>query len=109
MSNRITTQTYSQFNTDITELLKTGQYSKIITTIYTDEACTTVALLDGTPIENVHVKKIATTASYLDKDSNTVAPRVHVTFGENKCLCVVDNVDSYWYKLSGETFKPKFA
>ena len=64
MTTQLNTQTYSQINTEVTNLLKTGQYSGVNITIYVDAEGNVPATLNGNAVENRKIMKINSTASY---------------------------------------------
>ena len=84
MTTQLNTQTYSQINTEVTNLLKTGQYSGVNITIYVDAEGNVPATLNGNAVENRKIMKINSTASYKNKQGQTVKPCVDVHFTGNE-------------------------
>lgn len=103
MTTKFETANYSQLNTSINNLLKTGQNSAVTITFYDDEAGTIIHNCDdGSPMEKKPILNVKKTNSYTDKDTNVVKqPCVEITFSDSKkCMCM-DGTDNLWYKLEG--------
>mgnify|MGYP001213681820 CR=1 FL=1 len=105
MATQLNTSNYSKINTDITELMRTGNFSGVNITIYTDSAATTIALDGAAPIENKQVAKINTIGAYTIASSGQfVNACIVVTFTDGSSLSSKDSEDEYWYKLEGITY-----
>ena len=109
MTTQLNTQTYSQINTEVTNLLKTGQYSGVNITIYVDAEGNVPATLNGNAVENRKIMKINSTASYKNKQGQTVKPCVDVHFTGNEIFKSVDEDDTYYYKLVGVAVVKRFG
>jgi|TARA_B100000902_G_C27281691_1_gene902127 hypothetical protein len=109
MTTQLNTQTYSQINTEVTNLLKTGQYSGVNITIYVDAEGNVPATLNGNAVENRKIMKINSTASYKNKQGQTVKPCVDVHFTGNEIFKSVDEDDTYYYKLAGVAVVKRFG
>ena len=86
MTTKFETANYSQLNTSINELLKTGQNSAVTITIYEDEAGTIIHNCDdGSSMEKRPILNVKKINSYTDKDTNVVKqPCVEITFSDSK-------------------------
>ena len=109
MTTQLNTQTYSQINTEVTNLLKTGQYSGVTITIYIDAEGNVPATLNGNAVENRKIAKINSTASYKNKQGQTVKPCVDVHFNDNEIFKSVDDDDTYYYKIAGVAIVKRFG
>jgi len=109
MTTQLNTQTYSQINTEVTNLLKTGQYSSINISIYVDAEGNVPATLNGNAVENRKIMKINSTASYKNKQGQTVKPCVDIVFNNNEQFKAVDDDDTYYYKLVGVAIVKRFG
>ena len=81
--NKLTSTNYTQINSSITELMRTGTYSGVAMTVYTDEALTTIAIgPNGNPIEKRKVVSVNTTNSYTDTNGVLINPSIIVMFAD---------------------------
>jgi len=109
MTTLLNTQTYSQINTEVTNLLKTGKFSGVTITIYIDAEGNVPATLNGNAVENRKIVKINSTASYKNKLGLTVKPCVDVQFTDNEMFKSVDDDDTYYYKIAGVGIVKRFG
>ena len=103
MTTKFETANYSQLNTSMGDLLKTGLYSAVGITIYDDEAGTVIHNCDdGTPMDKKPILNVKKTDSYTDKDTNAIVNAcVEIIFSDSKkCMCM-DGMGNLWYKLEG--------
>lgn len=102
MTTKLDTSNYAKLNEDMTALFKTGLYSGVAITLYTDEAGTTVFVYEGLPIDKKKVTRVTKTAPYTDKETGEIVKaHVDVYFDDGKWSICTDEVDSCWYKLEG--------
>ena len=102
MAQKLDTTNYAKLNEDMTALFKTGLYSGVAITLYSDEAATTVFVYEGSPVEKKKVTKVVKTAGYTDKNTGEVLkPHVDVYFDDGKWSICTDEIDTCWYKLEG--------
>ena len=102
MTTKLDTSNYAKLNEDMTALFRTGLYSGVAITLYTEEAATNIFVYNGLPIDTKKVTKVVKTASYTDKETgNIVKAHVDVYFDDGKWSICTDEVDSCWYKLEG--------
>lgn len=102
MTTKLNTANYSQLNTDIATLFRTGLYSGVAITLYTDEAGTSIFSYNGNPIEQKKVAKAIKTDSYTDKNSGEVVKaNINISFDDGSESICTDDVDNCWYKLDG--------
>lgn len=101
MSLQLNTTNYQSFNTNMTDLLKTGQYCGVAISLYTDEAKTTLLTKNSVTVDSLKMARINSTASYKAKSGETIKPCVDLYFSDNKEVKIVDGDDSCWYTLTG--------
>ena len=105
MATQFNTTNYSQLNTDITEIMRSGTFSGVSISIYTDADATTFALDGNAPLENRKISKINTTGSYTITATNQfINSSVEVVFHDGSSFKSFDNVDEHWYKIEGIIF-----
>ena len=102
MATQLNTNNYSKLNNDITDIMRTGQYSGVMINIYTDSAGTTFAK-DGTaPIEHKKISKVNTTGAYtINASGEIVNASIEVVFDDGSSFKVFDTIDECWYTLEG--------
>lgn len=106
MATQLNTINYSKLNTDITDIMRTGLYSGVTMSIYTDSSCTTFATDGSAPVENKKISKINTTGSYtITITGETINASTEVVFDDTSSFKVFDTIDEYWYKLEGIVFQ----
>lgn len=106
--NKLTSTNYTQINSSITELMRTGTFSGVAMTVYTDEALTTIAIgPNGTPIEKRKVISVNTTNSYTDANGVLINPSLIVMFADKTEIKSIDTVDNYWFSVEGIVLKKK--
>lgn len=102
MTTQLNTSNYAQLNNEMTTIFKTGLYSGVAMTIFTDEAGTNVYVYNGIPIQNKRVKKVVKTDPYTDKNTGEqIKAHVDVVFEDGSLSICTDEVDSCWYTLQG--------
>lgn len=102
MTTKLNSTYYAQLNADMSTLFKTGLYSGVAITLFTDEAGTNVFVYNGIPIQNKKVTKVTKTAAYVDKTTGeNVKAHVDVFFDDGSWSICTDDIDQCWYKLDG--------
>jgi len=102
MTTKLNTENYTQLNTDIATLFRTGLYSGVAITLYTDEAGTNVFIYNGTAIDGKKVSKAVKTAAYTDKNTGELQKaNVNISFDDGTTSICTDDIDSCWYKVEG--------
>ena len=106
MSGQFNTSNYSTINTEICEMLKTGNYSSIAINIYTNPECTDAALdSNGTPITNKTIVNLSHTNAHTDLDNNHINATATIEFSDGSRLIADDETDLFWYILVGVPIK----
>lgn len=106
--NKLTSSNYTQINSGITELMRTGTFSGVAMTVYTDEALTNMVVdANGSPIEKRKVVSVNTTNAYTDANGVLINPSLIVMFVDKTEIKSVDTVDNYWYSIEGIILKKK--
>jgi hypothetical protein len=102
MAIQLNTNNYSKLNNDITDIMRTGQYSGVMINIYTDSAGTIFAK-DGTaPIEHKKISKVNTTGAYtINASGEIVNASIEIVFDDGSSFKVFDTIDECWYTLEG--------
>jgi|SaaInlV_150m_DNA_4_1039716.scaffolds.fasta_scaffold26625_2 hypothetical protein len=102
MTTKLNTENYTQLNTDIATLFRTGLYSGVAITLYADEAGTSVFLYNGSAIERKKVSKAVKTAPYTDKNTGElIKANINISFDDGTSSICTDDIDSCWYKVEG--------
>jgi hypothetical protein len=105
MATQFNTTNYSQLNADITDIMRSGTYSGVTISIYTDADATTFAVDGNAPLENKKISKLNTTGSYTITASNLfVNAALEVVFDDSSSFKSFDNIDEHWYKIDGILF-----
>jgi hypothetical protein len=105
MATQFNTTNYSQLNTDITDIMRSGTFSGVSISIYTDAEATTFAVDGNAPLENKKISKLNTTGSYTITATNQfVNASLEVVFDDGSSFKSFDVVDEHWYKIEGIVF-----
>ena len=108
MTTQLNTANHTILNTSMTDLFKTGSFSGVNMSIYTDSAATTFASDSAGNIENRKINQILRTASYVDARTNqTIKPKIKVIFTDGTSLTSTDDTDTYYYTIAGEAHVTK--
>tara|TARA_B100000035_G_C20992322_1_gene550803 strand:- start:911 stop:1243 length:333 start_codon:yes stop_codon:yes gene_type:complete len=103
MATQLNTANHTTLNTSMTDLFKSGSFSGVKMSIYTDAEATTIATDSAGNIENRKISQILKTASYTDPKTNQIVkPQIKIIFADGTSLVSVDNVDTYYYVIAGE-------
>ena len=106
MTTQFNTTNYAKLNNDITEIMRTGTFSGVMISIYTDSAGTILATDGSAPIENKQVSKVNTTGAYtINATGEVVNASIEVVFTDGSSFKSFDNADDYWYKVEGITIQ----
>jgi len=106
MATQLNTSNYSKLNADITDIMRTGQYSGVTISIYTDSAGTIFATDGSAPIENKKISKLNTTGAYtITATGESINASIEVVFDDGSSFKAFDNIDEYWYKIEGIVFQ----
>jgi hypothetical protein len=102
MTTKLNTSNYAKLNEDMTALFRTGLYSGVAITLYSDEAGTTVFVYNDVPIDRKKVSKVVKTDAYTDKETGELQKaHVDVFFDDGSWSICTDDIDECWYKLDG--------
>lgn len=102
MTTKLNTSNYAKLNEEMTALFRTGLYSGVAITLYTDEAATTVFVYNGIPIDRKKVTKVVKTDAFTDKETGELQKaHVDVFFEDGSWSICTDEIDDCWYKLDG--------
>ena len=108
MATQLNTTNHTILNTSMTDLFKTGSFSGVKMSIYTDSAATTLASDSAVNIENRKISQILKTASYVDARTNqTIKAKIKVIFADGTSLTSIDDTDTYYYIIAGEAHVTK--
>lgn len=106
MASKLNTNNYSKINNDITDIMRSGLYSGVTISIYTDSAATIFARDGNAPIEHKKISKINTTGAYtINASGETVNASIEVVFDDGSSFKAFDNIDEYWYTIEGIVFQ----
>lgn len=105
MATQLNTTNHDALNTEMTNLFKSGTCCGVKISIYTDDAATTLATDSNGNIENRKIAQILKTASYVNPSNNqSIKANVKIVFADGSTLVATDDIDTYYYKLSTESF-----
>lgn len=105
MATQLNTTNHDALNTEMTNLFRTGSYSGVKISIYTDSAANTFATDSNGNIENRKISQILKTAAYTHPTTNQqIKANVKIIFSDGTSLISTDDIDTYYYVVSGETF-----
>jgi hypothetical protein len=108
MASHLNLANYTKFNDDICALLNTGTFTSVKVSVYTDAAASSVAVVNGTPIENLVVVKASCRQPYIDSQSGaSINGSITVELEGGHQITAVDGSDNFWYVLSGNVFVPR--
>jgi hypothetical protein len=95
---------YNDITTKMNSILSSNQQPVI--NIFSDQAGTQyVNDSAGNPINQFQIYSISCTNSYFDSVNNApVNSSVTITFINKTTLKIIDNVDTYWYTITGIDF-----
>lgn len=102
MAVQLNTTNYPDLITGINTILSSGQYRAVTMTIFNDAEGTTVSTdSNGNVLLNRAFSSTVSQAETVDADGNTVNGTVTISFNDGLQFLSTNNVDSYWYTLSG--------
>jgi|TARA_B100000035_G_C20783980_1_gene458154 hypothetical protein len=104
MTTKFDIDNYAQLNTDINTLFRTGLYSHVAISLFTDEAGTTpYNCPGGFDVTAKKIKKVAKNAAYKDATTGAdVRAKICVEFDDDTmCECINPDTGDLWYKLEG--------
>lgn len=105
MATQLNTTNHDALNTEMTNHFRSGTCCGVKISIYTDAEATVLATDSNGAIENRKISQILKTASYVNPSTNqTVKANVKIVFADGTTLTAVDDIDTYYYKLSAEAF-----
>ena len=105
MATQLNTTNHDALNNEMTNLFKSGSCSGVKMSVYDDEAATTLATDTNGNIENRKINQLLKTAAYTNPTTNQQnKANIKVIFSDGTSLISTDDVDTYYYKLSAETF-----
>ena len=100
----INSTTYESITSQINSMLSSNRQASI--TIYDDSEGTKYSLdSNGNPINEVQVKSISVTRSYIDSVTNEpVNASVTIVFVDNSTFKAIDDEHFNWFKIGGTDF-----
>mgnify|MGYP001165180829 FL=1 len=104
MTTKFDISNYTQLNSEINALFRTGLYSHVAISIFTDEAKTTPYVCPmGMTIASKKIKKVEKVAQYTDPNTGVVnKQKICVVFDDDKCCeCIDSETVDLWYSLEG--------
>jgi hypothetical protein len=103
MTTKFDISNYTQLNNEINALFRTGLYSHVAISIFTDEAKTTPYVCMGMTIASKKIKKVEKVAQYTDPNTGVVnKQKICVVFDNDKCCeCIDSETVDLWYSLEG--------
>ena len=105
MATQLNTTNHDVLNTEMTNLFKSGSCCGVKMSIYDDETATTLVTDGNGNIENRKINQLLKTAPYTNPTTNQQnKANIKVIFSDGTSLISIDDVDTYYYKLSAETF-----
>jgi|TARA_Y100000389_G_C17399818_1_gene484677 hypothetical protein len=105
MATQLNTTNHDALNNEMTNLFKSGSCCGVKMSVYDDEAATTLATDTNGNIENRKINQLLKTAAYTNPTTNQqIKANIKVIFSDGTSLISTDDIDTYYYKLSGETF-----
>ena len=105
MATQLNTTNHDALNTEMTNLFKSGSCCGVKISIYTDSAASTLATDSNGNVENRKISQILKTAAYTHPTTNQqTKANIKILFSDGTSLTSIDDVDTYYYVLSGETF-----
>jgi hypothetical protein len=106
MSGSLNSSNYEVINTEICDLLNTGKYSSVAINIYSNSNCTKLAKdYQGNDLSNKSILNVTKILAHKDDNGNDVNDKITFTFSDNSTLVLDDELDNYWYILTGVPMK----
>ena len=105
MATQLNTTNHDALNTEMTALFRAGSCCGVKMSVYNDSTATTLATDSNGNIENRKISQILKTAAYTNPTTNQqINANIKVLFSDGTSIISTDNVDTYYYVISGETF-----
>lgn len=104
MTTKFELNNYTQINSEINSLFKTGLYSHVAISLFTDEAKTTPYVCpNGMTIASKKIKKVQKKNAYTDVvTGQSVSALICVDFDDDSCCeCIEAETGDLWYSLEG--------
>jgi len=102
MAVQLNTSTYSDLVSSINSLLSSGQYRSVSMSIFNDAECTQIATdSNGNSLMNRSFSQTTSKSETKDENENIINGSIIVSFNDGCEFVCTDNVDSYWYIMSG--------
>jgi hypothetical protein len=102
MAVQLNTINYPDLIAGINAILSSGQYRAVTMTIFNDAEGTTVSTdSNGNVLLNRAFSTTVSQAESVDADGNIVNGTVKISFNDGLEFLCTNNVDAYWYTLSG--------
>lgn len=104
MTTKFELSNYTQINTEINSLFRTGLYSHVAISLFTDQAKTTAYVCpNGMTISSKKIKKVQKKNAYTDVNTGqAVNALICVDFDDDSCCECIDSVTGdLWYTLEG--------
>ena len=98
---------YTGLNNSINEFFSSGKYSAVLMSVFTDAGSTNPATDENGPISNRQIASVNAVYSHTNANGQDVNGYITVKFTDSCTILSTDNVDSYWYTLSGLTYVPR--
>ena len=100
----IRSTTYENITSQINGMLSTNRQASI--SVYDDAEGATFSLdSNGNQINNVQIKSVSMTQSYIDSITNApVSASVTIVFTDNASFKAIDDEHLNWYKINGTDF-----
>jgi|UniRef100_A0A6C0LNX1 hypothetical protein len=106
MSGSLNSSNYEMINNEICDLLNTGMYSSVAINIYSNAICTTIAQdEEGNDLSNKVILNVSKISAHKDENGNDINDKITFTFNDNSTLILDDELDNYWYILTGIQMK----
>lgn len=102
MAVQIKTSDYSGMNESINQFLNSGKYTATTMSIYSDESASTLVTDENGSIENRQIASVTVVYDYVDPvTEQNMNGYTTIEFADGSKFIATDNVDNYWYVLSG--------
>jgi hypothetical protein len=102
MAVQLNTTNYPDLIAGINTILSSGQYRAVTMTIFNDAEGATVSTdSNGNVLLNRAFSSTVSQAETVDAAGNTVNGTVTISFNDGLQFVCTNNVDAYWYTLSG--------
>ena len=107
MAIQLNLDDYAGLNNSINEFFSSGKHSAVLMSVFTDADSTNPVTDAKGGIVNRQIASVNAVYSHTNANGQAVNGYITIKFTDGSSIVSTDNVDSYWYTLSGLAYVPR--